>query len=101
MNELLNWLRGQTGSVRVFSQFADKALALRAKDPEHAALMRLLADLAGNFSDAYFGEPLPLDVAEQALARLTGLVEKAVQAHSAGLPQQMALLNEIGRLERL
>lgn len=99
MNELLDWLRRQTGSVRVFSQFCERAMALRAAEPERAALARLLADLAGNFSEAYYGEPLPLDVAERALARLTATVEKAVRAYSAELPQQMALLNEIGQME--
>lgn len=99
MDELLTWLRQQHASVRVFSQFCEKAMALRAKEPQHAALARLLADLAGNFSEAYFGEPLALDVAEKALARLTEIVEKAVRANSAGLPEQMALLNEIGRME--
>ncbi len=99
MEELLNWLRQQNSSVRVFSQFSEKALALRAAEPEHAAMARLLADLAANFSEAYYGEPLPLDVAERALARLTELVDKAVRANAAGLPQQIALLNEIGRIE--
>ncbi len=99
MDELLDWLRQQTVSVRVFSQFCEKALALRAKQPEHAAMARLLATLAGNFSDTYFGEPLPLDVAERALARLTELVEKAVRARAAGLPEQIALLNELALSE--
>lgn len=99
MDELLDWLRQQNGSVRVFSRFSEMALALRSKEPHHAALARLLADLAGNFSEAYFGEPLPLDVAERALAKLTELVEKGVKANVAGLPQQMALLNEIGAME--
>jgi hypothetical protein len=99
MQELLEWLRQQNGSVRVFSHFSEMALALRAKEPQHAALARLLADVAGNFSEAYYGEPLPLDVAKRALARLTELVEKGVNANAAGLPQQMALLNEIGLME--
>jgi hypothetical protein len=99
VEELLDWLRQQKTGVRVLSQFSEKALALRAKEPQHAAMARLLASLAGNFSEAYFGEPLELDVAERALARLTALVEKALQAESAGLPQQMAVLNEIATAE--
>jgi hypothetical protein len=99
MEELLDWLHQQNGSVRVFSRFSEMALGLRAKEPEHAALARLLADLAGNFAEAYYGEPLPLDVAEGALAKLTELVEKGVKANAAGLPQQMSLLNEIGLME--
>jgi hypothetical protein len=95
MDELLQWLRQQDASVRVFSQFCEKALALRANEPQHAAMARLLASVAGNFSEAYYGEPLALDVAARALARLTALVEKAVQADAAGLSQQMVVLNEI------
>jgi hypothetical protein len=95
MDELLEWLRQQNTSVRVFSQFCEKALALRAKEPQHAAMARLLASVAGDFSESYFGEPLALDVAQRALARLTTLVEKAVQANSAGPPQQMDVLNQI------
>jgi hypothetical protein len=99
MDELLEWLRQQNASVRVFSQFCEKALALRAKEPQHAAMARLLAGVAGNFSEAYYDEPLALDVAQRALARLTALVEKAVEAKSAGLPQQMAVLNQIASAE--
>ena len=95
MDELLGWLRAQSAGVRVFSQFCEKAMELRSKEPKHAAMARLLADLAGNFSEAYFGEPLPLDVAERALARLTALVEKAVAANAASAAQQMAVLNDI------
>lgn len=99
MDELLQWLRQQTVSVRVFSQLCEQALALRTKEPQHAAMARLIATLAGNFSESYFSEPLPLDVAERALARLTELVEKAVRARAAALPEQMALLNELAMAE--
>jgi hypothetical protein len=99
MDELVNWLRQQNSSVRVFSQFCEKALALRTAEPQHAAMARLLADLAGNFSEAYYSEPLPLDVADRALGRLTEIVDKAVRAKSAGSSQQIELLNEIARME--
>ena len=52
-----------------------------------------------NFSEAYYYEPLALDVAQRALARFTAVVEKAVEAKSAGLPQQMAVLNQIASAE--
>ncbi|HEY7248406.1 MAG TPA: hypothetical protein VH678_31475 [Xanthobacteraceae bacterium] len=99
MDELLQWLRQQTAGVRVFSQFCEKALALRGSEPQHAAMARLLATLAGNFSEAYFSEPLPLDVAERALVRLTALVENAVRARAAGLAEEMSLLNELAMAE--
>ena len=100
MNELLDWLRLQKGGVGTYTQFCQKALALRASQPEHAALARRLADLAGRFADAYEGEPLPLDVAERALNRLTRLVERAVRVNSlACRNEQVALLNEIGLAE--
>ena len=101
MNELLDWLRRQNGSVRVFSQFSEMALALRTREPDQAALARLLANLAGSFSDAYFGEPLSIDVAQRALARLIELVDKAARASSAGPERQVALLNEIALIDRI
>ncbi len=99
MEELLGWLRQQSTSVRVFSQFCEKALALRSKEPQHAALARLLATLAGNFSEDNYGQPLPVDVAKHALTQLTDLLEKAVKANAAGPQQQLALLNEIAQLD--
>jgi hypothetical protein len=99
MEELLDWLHRQSTSVRMFSQFCEKAHALRTTEPEHAAMARLLANLAGNFSEAYYSQPLTLDVAERALARLTELVDKAVRANADGPQQQIALLNELGRTD--
>jgi hypothetical protein len=99
MDELLDWLRQQNSSVRVMSLFAEKALALCAREPEHAALGRLLASLSGDFVRKYYGEPLQLDVAERALTRLGDLLEKAVQATAAGPAQHLALLNEIAVTE--
>jgi hypothetical protein len=99
MNELLQWLQLQSGSIRALIQFQQQALALRSAEPEHAALMRLLADLAARFVETYDGEPLPADVAERALARLIQFVEKAVRVRSASPSEQLALLNNIGLAE--
>jgi hypothetical protein len=98
-NELLDWLRNQKGGVGTYTDFQNRALALRSVDTRNAALARLLADLAGRFADAYDGEPLSVGVANEALARLTSYVEKAVQANSASPEEQLALLNEIGLAE--
>lgn len=99
MNELLVWLGSQKGGVGTYTEFQNKALALRSEDAQNAAVARLLADLAGRFADAYDGEPLSVGVASEALGRLKGYVAKAAEAKSASPAEQLALLNEIGLAE--
>jgi hypothetical protein len=99
MNELLNWLLQQKGSLRIYVEFQDRALALRAAEPEHAALLRLLADLAGRFADAYHGQPLSAELAGRALDQLIELLEKAVGQDCADPSDHLALLNQIGTSE--
>jgi hypothetical protein len=99
MNELLNWLLQQKGSMNTYLEFQGRALELRAAEPEHAALLRLLADLAGRFAEAYDRRPLPLDVAEGALQQLTGLIEQALAPGAAAPAARLALLNRIGAAE--
>jgi hypothetical protein len=98
MGELLSWLKLQNGGVRTFREFQRKSLALAANEPDHAALLRLLGDLAGRFADAYDGCPLPADVGVCALARLAGLLEKAAEFESAA-PGYLPVLNEAGLAE--
>lgn len=99
MDELLYWLQSQKGGVRTSFEFQARALDLRASRPEHGALLRLLADAAGRFAHAYDGQPLSVDVAENALDRLKSLVEKAIRQQSGGPVEQLALLNEISLAE--
>jgi hypothetical protein len=100
MEDLLQWLRREKGGAATYAQFREKALALRHQEPEHAALLRLLAEIAGRFADAYDEERLPLELSKAVLAHLTSLVEKAVVIEAAGDPRrELALLNEIGFAE--
>jgi hypothetical protein len=99
MDELLSWLRQQKGGVGTHAEFRERALALREREPEHAAAARLLADLAGRLADAYDEERFPTDMAARALGRLTALVEKVVRLKNAGASERLALLNEIGVAE--
>lgn len=99
MNELLNWLQQQKGSLRTYVEFQDRALALRADAPEQAALLRLLADLAGRFVEAYDRQPLSAEIAARALDQLTGFLGKATSANAADPASRIALLNQIGASE--
>ncbi len=99
MNELLNWLQQQKGSLRTYVEFQDRALALRAEAPGQAALLRLLADLAGRFVEAYDRQPLSAEIAAQALDRLTDFLSKAANGSAADPAGRIALLNEIGASE--
>jgi hypothetical protein len=101
MNELLRWLKHQGGSIHTLTQFQEQSLALRFVEPQHAAQLRLLADLASRFVEAYDGTPLPADVADRAFVRLTALVEDAVRASSTTPSEQLSLLNRIGLVEML
>lgn len=99
MNELLNWLQQQKGSLRTYVEFQDRALALRAEAPGQAALLRLLADLAGRFVEAYDRQPLSAEIAAQALDRLTDFLGRAAGGNAADPAGRIALLNEIGASE--
>lgn len=99
MNELLNWLKQQKGSLRTYVEFQDRALTLRADEPDQAALLRLLADLAGRFVEAYDRQPLSAETAGRALDRLTDLLGKAADGSAADPSSQLVLLNEIGASE--
>ncbi|HEV7323807.1 MAG TPA: hypothetical protein VGN91_01940 [Bosea sp. (in: a-proteobacteria)] len=99
MNELLNWLQQQKGSLRTYVEFQDRALALRADAPDQAALLRLLADLAGRFVEAYDRQPLSAEIAARALDQLTDLLGKAAGGRASDPAGQLALLNEIGTSE--
>ena len=99
MNELLNWLLQQKGSLRTYVEFQDRALALRADAPEQAALLRLLADLAGRFVEAYDRQPLSAEIAAQALDRLIDFLGRAANGSAADPAGRIALLNQIGASE--
>lgn len=99
MNELLNWLQQQKGSLRTYVEFQDRALALRADAPEQAALLRLLADLAGRFVEAYDRQPLSAEIAAQALDRLIDFLGRAANGSATDPAGRIALLNQIGASE--
>ncbi len=99
MQDLLNWLAQQKGGIGTYLEFQNRALELRATEPENAALLRLMADLAGRFVESYDREPLPLDVAEQARERLTSMLKAAVEANTAPAADRIALLNKVSESE--
>lgn len=101
MHDLLEWLRVQNSGLATYEAFQRKVLALREEQPEHSALARLLADLAGRFTDAYDCEPLPVDVTVRARRRLIDLLQKAVQSQGAAPAERVAVLNEIGNVDFL
>lgn len=99
MDELLEWLKNQNGGVGTYIEFEKRALALLSHQPEHAALIRLLADMADRFISAYDGEPLSLDVADRALEKLISLVERGISAEAGSSAERIASLNAVGRAE--
>ncbi|NKK56230.1 hypothetical protein GFM44_09795 [Rhizobium leguminosarum bv. viciae] len=95
MRELFNWLARQKGGVGTFEEFRQRCLAIRDKDPENAAMARLLGDLSGRFADAYDDQPLSVATANEALARLQELMKRAVAASAGTAADRLVLLNEI------
>lgn len=101
MNELLDWIRAQKGGIDTYLGFQRRALALRSEQPDHAAVCRLLADLAGRFVDNYYGEPLPADVSDKALANLRECLEGSLEAYQHGRESYIQYLNEIAMRDGL
>ena len=99
MDELLLWLKSQNGGMGTYTEFQRRALAMLSTEPEHAALARLLVDMAGRLVSAYDGEPLSFDVADRAFGKLIALVEQAVSAEAGSSAEKIASLNEVGRAE--
>jgi len=99
LDELLNWLKPQPNGLRTYKAFQQKVLALAAADRAHTAFYQLLASTAGHFIEHYEEHPLPSDVADGALNRLVGLVEKAAKSLKGSPADQLAVLNEIAASE--
>ncbi|MDT2020187.1 hypothetical protein [Methylocella sp. CPCC 101449] len=95
MRELLEWLKSQKGGVSTYWEFQLRALKLRTTEPDQAACLSLLADIAGRFADKYYEEPLPVDAAAGALDRLGKLLGKAVEHSDADAATRLRVLNEI------
>lgn len=99
MRELLAWLLTQKGGVRTYSDFQDKALALSLLEPENAGFARLLGHLAGRFADFYYGQPLSVSVADEALGRLTQHLQQAIEAGSLPAEEKLGVINKIAQAE--
>lgn len=99
MDELLTWLKPQNNGLRTYKAFQQKVLQLAASDRAHAALYEILSSLVGRFIEHYEERPLPADVADGALSRLIGLVEKAAKSLKGSAADQLGVLNEIAATE--
>ena len=99
MDELLAWLKQQNGGLGTYIDFQQRAARLASEQREHAALFQLLSSLSGRFASSYDGMPLPVDIANQALTRLTALAEVAAATMNRAPEDQVRLLNEIAQAD--
>lgn len=99
MDELLNWLKPQHSGLSTYKAFQQKVLQLGASDREHLAFYRLLETLVGRFIESFEEHPLGVDVADEALKRLIGVVEKATKSFGSSPADQLKTLNEIAATE--
>jgi hypothetical protein len=99
MEELSIWLEEQNGGMRTYLEFQQKVSLLSKRDASNSALYALMGLIAQRFYQAYDGEPLPVDAANEALARLRSIVANARQAMQSSAQDQLRLLNELAGLE--
>jgi hypothetical protein len=99
MHALDFWLKSQPAGLGTFVGAQQQLLDELAKDTDHAALYRMLADRVARFVQYYDGEPLDADVAERALERLRELVAIASTARGAPADERLKVLNDLARID--
>lgn len=99
MEELSIWLNDQNGGMRTYLEFQQKVSILSRHDGSNGALYALMGLVAQRFYQAYDGEPLPVDAAQEALARLRRVVADATRVMHSEAQDQIRLLNELAGLE--
>lgn len=99
MKELYKWLSTQHNGLKTYNALQNKLLELAKEQHQDAALLHLLAILAERFSSYYYEEPLPVEVADRAFAKLKRLVEKSTNWEHTSDANKIELLNEIACTE--
>lgn len=99
MEELSIWLNDQNGGMRTYLEFQQKVSILSKSDASNRALYALMGLVAQRFFQAYEGEPLPVDAAQEAFARLRTVVADATEVMKSDGQEQLRLLNELAGLE--
>ena len=83
-------------AVRAYEECARRARARVSSEPENAAALLLIWYAAQRFVEAYDDQPLPLDEANDELARFSSMLKALEESASSGDPkQQLAELNDI------
>lgn len=99
MKDLYAWLSTQHNGLKTYNAFQSKVLQLAREQPESAALLHLLANLAERFVSSYDEAPLPVEVADRAFAKLKQLVQEGTEWNRKSDAEKIALLNEIAHTE--
>ena len=97
MNDLFAWLSQQHHGLGTFRTFQRKLDDLIEAEPEHRALCRLLAGVAGRYIETFDEKPLPVAVADGAHQRLLELVQGLDL--QAGAERRLADLNRVAACE--
>jgi hypothetical protein len=77
MSELHSWLSTQHHGLKTYKSLKQKLIGRASADPWHAALYRLLALMIDPYIDSFDEEPLSVDVADKAFARVLDIVRYA------------------------
>lgn len=93
--DLLEWLNCQPSGVGTFQEFEERSLSLMTSDAGNAAVLHLLADVAGNFVEQFYGEKLSAVIADDAYNKLRLLLQRAIAVSSSELQEYIEFLNEV------
>jgi len=97
LSDLTSAFEARNPGVASFETFAADCLAARDKDPANAALYLLLGLTARQTYDRFADQPLTVEHANEAKARMLALARKAETAIGQDAAAQVALLNEMAR----
>jgi hypothetical protein len=95
MPALYDWLSSQHSGLKTFRAFQQRALDGAATDPDHRALYRLLAELAGDYVSRYEAEPVPVDFAEHSYQDLLEIAGAAEASMAMPANDQIQVLNRL------
>ena len=101
MNELYEWLEGQNGGMRTYTEFQRQAYSIAGQDMKNSAILALLGAVASRFAGRFEGEPFSVDEASAALEQFKAIVKDAIAATGKSDIEQLAFANSIATFDLL
>jgi hypothetical protein len=99
LDAIAAWLRREPESMRTFVAFQRRCYGQIGEAGDDAAYLRLLGRMAGRWAEQHDGEPVAAQAVEEAHRHLLALTERALRASKRPAAEQLAVLNELARIE--